>query len=41
MSNRCASYSRFSTSDQTVENQTRELKEIAEREKGSDSSFSN
>ena len=31
MSNRCAIYSRCSTSDQTVENQTRELKEIAER----------
>ena len=31
MSNRCAIYSRCSTSDQTVENQIRELKEIAER----------
>ena len=31
MSNRCAIYSRCSTSDQTVENQTRELKQIAER----------
>ena len=31
MSNRCAIYSRCSTSNQTVENQIRELKEIAER----------
>ena len=31
MTNRCAIYSRCSTSDQTVENQIRELKEIAER----------
>ena len=31
MSNRCAIYSRCSTLDQTVENQIRELKEIAER----------
>ena len=31
MSNRCAIYSRCSTSEQTVENQIRELKEIAER----------
>ena len=31
MSNRCAIYSRCSTPDQTVENQIRELKEIAER----------
>jgi len=31
MSNRCAIYSRCSTSDQTVENQIRELKEIADR----------
>ena len=31
MSNCCAIYSRCSTSDQTVENQIRELKEIAER----------
>ena len=31
MTNRCAIYSRCSTSDQTVENQIRELKEIADR----------
>ena len=31
MSNRCAIYSRCSTSDQTVLNQTKELKEIANR----------
>jgi DNA invertase Pin-like site-specific DNA recombinase len=31
MSNRCAIYSRYSTSGQTVENQIRKLKEIAER----------
>ena len=31
MTNRCAIYRRCSTSDQTVENQIRELKEIAER----------
>ena len=31
MSNRCAIYSRCSTPDQTVENQIRELKEIAEK----------
>ena len=31
MTNRCAIYSRCSTSDQTVENQIRELKEIAKR----------
>ena len=31
MSNRCAIYSRVSTSDQTTENQIIELKEIADR----------
>lgn len=31
MSNRCAIYSRVSTSDQTTENQIMELKEIADR----------